>query len=65
MSTEIEYEQAVTAAGAGLRLDQLLAAALGSRARATRLIEAGLVLVDGRTVRKRHSVAVGERVVVL
>jgi 23S rRNA pseudouridine1911/1915/1917 synthase len=33
---------------AGTRLDAFLAAPLGSRARAQRLIEAGHVLVDGR-----------------
>ena len=49
---------------AGQRLDQFLAEPLGSRARAARLIEAGLVEVDGRAVQKRHMVAAGERVVV-
>jgi 23S rRNA pseudouridine1911/1915/1917 synthase len=51
-------------ADAGQRLDAFLAAPLGSRARAQRLIEAGAVLVDGATVPKRHLVAAGEVVVV-
>ena len=49
---------------AGQRLDVFLAATAGSRAAAQRLIDAGLVLVDGAAVPKRHAVAVGERVVV-
>lgn len=49
---------------AGLRLDQFLAAPLGSRARAARAIAAGLVAVDGRAVRKRHALSAGELVVV-
>ena len=40
------------------RLDQFLAGPLGSRARAARMIAAGLVRVDGRRVLKRHAVAV-------
>jgi 23S rRNA pseudouridine1911/1915/1917 synthase len=50
---------------AGLRLDQFLAERLGSRARAARLVSAGLVEVDGRAVQKRHPVATGEQVVVV
>ena len=53
-----------TEADAGERLDAFLAQALGSRARAQRLIEAGAVLVDGAAVPKRHRVAAGELVVV-
>jgi 23S rRNA pseudouridine1911/1915/1917 synthase len=49
---------------AGERLDVFLAPAAGSRAAAQRLIEAGLVLVDGAVVPKRHTVAAGERVLV-
>jgi 23S rRNA pseudouridine1911/1915/1917 synthase len=49
---------------AGERLDVFLAAAAGSRAAAQRLIDAGLVLVDGQPRPKRHAVAAGERVVV-
>ena len=47
-------------AEAGERLDQLLAEPLGSRTRAQRLIDAGLVTVDGAPRPKRHVVAVGE-----
>jgi 23S rRNA pseudouridine1911/1915/1917 synthase len=49
---------------AGRRLDVFLASVVGSRAAAQRLIDAGLVLVDGAVVPKRHAVAAGERVVV-
>jgi len=49
---------------AGARLDAFLAAPLGSRARAQRLIEAGLVLVDGRAAPKRHLLSAGELVTV-
>jgi 23S rRNA pseudouridine1911/1915/1917 synthase len=49
-------------AEAGTRLDLLLAGPLGSRARAQRLIEAGLVRVDGAIRPKRHAVAAGELV---
>jgi 23S rRNA pseudouridine1911/1915/1917 synthase len=44
------------------RLDQFLAEPLGSRARAQRLIDAGLVLVDGRVRAKRHPLRGGELV---
>jgi 23S rRNA pseudouridine1911/1915/1917 synthase len=54
----------VPAGAAGERLDAFLAAPLGSRARAQRLIDAGLVLVDGRARPKRHRLAGGERVTV-
>jgi 23S rRNA pseudouridine1911/1915/1917 synthase len=47
---------------AGGRLDSYLAAALGSRARAARLIEAGAVLVDGSAVVKRHRVVAGSTI---
>jgi len=49
---------------AGARLDAFLAAPLGSRARAQRLIEAGVVRVDGAAVPKRHRVGAGETVTV-
>jgi 23S rRNA pseudouridine1911/1915/1917 synthase len=52
----------VPASAAGERLDQFLAEPLGSRARAARLIEAGLVTVDGAVVAKRHRLSGGERV---
>jgi 23S rRNA pseudouridine1911/1915/1917 synthase len=45
---------------AGTRLDQFLAAQLGSRANAQRLIEASRVRVDGRSRPKRHAVRAGE-----
>jgi 23S rRNA pseudouridine1911/1915/1917 synthase len=54
----------VPAAAAGARLDQFLAARLGSRARAQRLIEAGQVRVDDRPRAKRHRLAGGERIAV-
>jgi 23S rRNA pseudouridine1911/1915/1917 synthase len=47
---------------AGQRLDHVLADPLGSRSRAQRLIDAGLVTVDGSARPKRHLVAVGELV---
>ncbi len=50
---------------AGERLDAFLAEPLGSRSRAARLIEAGLVLVDGTAARKGHRVRDGEEVTVL
>jgi 23S rRNA pseudouridine1911/1915/1917 synthase len=49
---------------AGERLDVFLAPVAGSRAAAQRLIEGGLVLVDGAARPKRHAVAAGERVTV-
>jgi 23S rRNA pseudouridine1911/1915/1917 synthase len=54
----------VPAAAAGERLDQFLAAAgaAGSRSQAQRLIDAGLVTVDGARQPKRHRVAGGERI---
>jgi 23S rRNA pseudouridine1911/1915/1917 synthase len=55
----------VDAAAEGERLDQLLAQPLGSRSAAQRLIDAGLVTVDGEVRPKRHRVAVGERIEVL
>jgi 23S rRNA pseudouridine1911/1915/1917 synthase len=48
----------------GERLDVFLASAVGSRAAAQRLIDAGLVLVDGQARPKRHAVAAGERITV-
>lgn len=47
---------------AGERLDLFLAEPLGSRAKAQRLIDAGLVTVDGAARPKRHKVSAGERV---
>jgi len=49
---------------AGERLDQFLAEPLGSRAKAQRLLDLGLVTVDGALQPKRHRVVAGERVLV-
>jgi 23S rRNA pseudouridine1911/1915/1917 synthase len=64
MPAEIEWKGTVAEDDAGQRLDQFLAEPLGSRARAARLIAAGLVAVSGRPVQKRHLVRSGEQVVV-
>jgi 23S rRNA pseudouridine1911/1915/1917 synthase len=50
----------VPADASGTRLDQFLAEPLGSRARAQRLIDAGVVMVDGRHRPKRHALVGGE-----
>jgi 23S rRNA pseudouridine1911/1915/1917 synthase len=63
-TSEPEFDQIVDRGSTGLRLDQYLAGPLGSRARAARLIGAGLVTVDGRSAQKRRSVTGGQRVVV-
>jgi 23S rRNA pseudouridine1911/1915/1917 synthase len=55
-------ELRATADDEGARLDAFLAAPLGSRARAQRLIDAGAVRVDGEPVPKRHRLRAGERV---
>jgi 23S rRNA pseudouridine1911/1915/1917 synthase len=47
---------------AGSRLDLLLAAPLGSRSRAQRLIESGRVRVGGEVRPKRHVVAAGDEI---
>jgi len=59
-----EDELVVGPEAAGERLDVFLARAAGSRAAAQRLIDAGLVRVDGAARPKRHAVATGERVLV-
>ena len=59
-----DRELVVGPEAAGERLDVFLAAEAGSRAAAQRLIDAGLVLVDGAARPKRHTVAEGERVIV-
>jgi 23S rRNA pseudouridine1911/1915/1917 synthase len=59
-----DRELLVGAEAAGERLDVFLARVAGSRAAAQRLIEAGVVLVDGARRPKRHAVAAGERVTV-
>ena len=50
---------------AGQRLDAFLAAPVGSRSQAARLIEGGLVRVDGEAARKGVRVRGGERLMVL
>jgi 23S rRNA pseudouridine1911/1915/1917 synthase len=56
-------EALVAAEGGGQRLDQVVAELAGvSRAAATRWIEAGRVLVDGRARPKSHRLEGGERV---
>ena len=57
-------ELVVDEAAAGERLDVFLARTAGSRAAAQRLIDAGLVRVDGVERPKRHAVAAGETVTV-
>jgi 23S rRNA pseudouridine1911/1915/1917 synthase len=52
----------VSPEAAGERLDVFLGEHLGSRSAAARLIAEGLVSVNGRAVRKRHTVVTGERV---
>jgi 23S rRNA pseudouridine1911/1915/1917 synthase len=52
----------VPADAAGERLDTFLGARIGSRAQAQRLLEQGLVRVDGRLMPKRHTLAAGETV---
>ncbi len=47
---------------AGQRLDRYLAATVGSRSSAERLIEAGRVRIDGQARPKRHMVVAGERI---
>ncbi len=57
-------ELEVAAEAAGERLDAFLAAHVGSRSQAQRLIAAGQVAVDGAAAPKRHQVRAGERVTV-
>lgn len=58
------FEHVVVDEEQGLRLDALLGQLdfLPSRSAAARLIDDGLVLVDGAPARKRHSVRTGERI---
>jgi 23S rRNA pseudouridine1911/1915/1917 synthase len=57
-------ELEVPAEAAGERLDVVLAASVGSRSQAQRLIADGRVLVDGRAAPKNHRVGGGERITV-
>jgi 23S rRNA pseudouridine1911/1915/1917 synthase len=59
-----DRELVVGPEAAGERLDVFLARDAGSRAAAQRLIDGGLVLVDGAARPKRHAVAAGERITV-
>ena len=54
-----EQRLTVEAPAAGERLDRFLAGPLGSRARAARMIDAGLVFVDGVARPARHRLAAG------
>ena len=60
----MSVELTVGEADAGQRLDALLAEPLGSRSRAARLIDEGLVRVDGERLPKRHKVVAGQRITV-
>jgi 23S rRNA pseudouridine1911/1915/1917 synthase len=57
-------QQLVPESAAGERLDRFLAELpeIGSRGAASRLLDAGAVLVDGRTYSKSHRLAGGERI---
>jgi 23S rRNA pseudouridine1911/1915/1917 synthase len=56
----VSAELRVPAEAAGERLDVFLAATVGTRTKAQRLIDAGHVRVDGRPKPKRHLLAGGE-----
>jgi 23S rRNA pseudouridine1911/1915/1917 synthase len=60
----VELSEIVDERSDGLRLDRFLAGPLGSRARAARLIGAGLVRVDGREVAKAAVLSAGQIVTV-
>jgi 23S rRNA pseudouridine1911/1915/1917 synthase len=60
----VEVQLDVPPESAGERLDAFLAAPLGSRSHAARLIDAGLVLVDGTAARKGQRVRGGEQIAV-
>jgi 23S rRNA pseudouridine1911/1915/1917 synthase len=63
---ELEFTGVVEEFEAGMRLDQFLADPLGSRNRATRLLDAGLVRVNGRSsLQKRYTVKAGDHIWVL
>jgi 23S rRNA pseudouridine1911/1915/1917 synthase len=64
MTAGATIELEVPEDAAGTRLDQFLAAPLGSRARAQSLIESERVRVDGRLRPKRHAVRPGELIAV-
>lgn len=60
----MKIEARVPAEAAGERLDRFLGGHVGSRAQAQRLIDQGLVRVDGRALPKRYALLEGETVVV-
>jgi 23S rRNA pseudouridine1911/1915/1917 synthase len=60
----VVLELEVPAEAAGERLDVVLAASVGSRSQAQRLIADGRVLVDGRAAQKGDRVKGGERITV-
>jgi 23S rRNA pseudouridine1911/1915/1917 synthase len=64
MSVSKYFEHVVTAEESGQRIDSLLGTLeyLASRSAASRLIDDGHVLVDGRPVAKKHAVRAGERI---
>ena len=62
MTAGTYIELRVPEPAAGTRLDRFLAEAVGSRARAQTLIDAGRVRVDGERRPKRHLVAPGEAI---
>ena len=62
MSARARIELRVPEDVAGTRLDRFLADAVGSRARAQTLIDAGRVRVDGAVVPKRHLIRSGEAI---
>lgn len=64
MSDHEHYEHIVHATEVGERIDKFLGSLefIPSRSLAVRLLEDGLVTVDGRDVEKRHIVQAGERI---
>jgi 23S rRNA pseudouridine1911/1915/1917 synthase len=62
VSTGTRIELRVPEHAAGTRLDRFLSDAVGSRARAQTLIDAGRVRVDGAVLPKRHLVRAGEAI---
>jgi 23S rRNA pseudouridine1911/1915/1917 synthase len=64
MSPSGYYEHMVAPNETGMRIDQLLAGFdfIASRSAAARLIDDGLVLVNGEHVAKKHAVKAGERI---
>lgn len=62
MNTDGKLAIEVPPDAAGTRLDQFLAVPLGSRAQAQRLIDEGLVQVDGRARPKRYALNAGETI---